>query len=154
VRLADRDALRLGAPSGSTWLRFEGVREIDGERIAATAIYILSAIGARAEDFRGTKRAFTEEVEKRYGVGVAAITQTIRAELLTGNDAAALKAPAGSPILRTVRRYYDAAGRLFVLSDTRHPAERFSYEMSFRRQSSPDTQMTPLSRSRRRSAAE
>ena len=133
--LASRDATRLGAKQSSKWLRIDGVRRVHGRPVAATSIFIAEAIGARLSDFRDSDHAVTEHIEQKYGISAATINQRISAELLTRADASLLEDKVGSPILRTIRRYFDAAERLFVISDSRHPAEIFSYEMSFRRAS-------------------
>lgn len=134
--LRGAEARRLGAPAGSRWLRLDGVRRAKAHTVAATTIFVANAVGAQAGDFKGQRRAVTEQIERRYGVAVAAIRQTIRAETIVTADAEALGADEGSPILRTIRRYFDASDRLFVVSDTRHPADRFAYEMNFRRDAS------------------
>jgi DNA-binding GntR family transcriptional regulator len=131
--LNQADASRLGAATGSKWLRIEGVRRIGARAIAATTIFVSEEIGAKPADLNHPDRAVTEHIESRFGVSVATIGQNISAGSLSKKDALLLSEKPGGPVLRTVRRYYDAAGRLFVISDSRHPADRFSYEMSFRR---------------------
>ena len=137
VTLTPTMAQRLHAPRGSRWLVLHGVRIADGALIAATSIYVSDVIGAKAADFRNSAKAVTEHIEARYGVSVASITQTIKAEELSKADAKALDAAAGAPMLRTIRRYFDAAERLFVISDTRHPSDRFVYEMAYKRDVKP-----------------
>jgi DNA-binding GntR family transcriptional regulator len=134
VTLSAGDAQRLGAPARSAWLNIEGVRRASGAPIAVTSIYVADAIGASVDDFRQSRRAVTEEIERRYGVAVESISQTIRAERMTAADAAALKVEPGAPIMRTVRRYAAASGRIFVISDTRHPGDRFAYDLHYRRE--------------------
>lgn len=130
-------AKQLGAKKGSQWLALHGSRNTDQGAIAATTIYVAETIGAKVKDFKNADKAITEHIEAKYGVSVAAITQTITAELLTVDDATTLNCDKGAPTLRTIRRYYDASERLFVISDTRHPSNRFSYEMSYRRAPKP-----------------
>lgn len=133
VSVNGQEGARIGAPRGSKWLRIDGVRRAGRHAVAATSIYIAHEIGARLADFSATDRAVTEVVEAQYGVSVASIVQRISAELLSCEDAATLGEAAQGPSLRTVRRYFDASERLFVASDSRHPADRFSYEMTFQR---------------------
>lgn len=133
LALSTARARRLGARRGSEWLALSGLRVAGGRAIAATTIYVLDALGAKPKDFEDASKAVTEHVEARYGVAVAQIRQTIAAETISKEDAAATGAAEGLPILRTIRRYYDAAERLFVISDTRHPSDRFVYEMAFRK---------------------
>jgi DNA-binding GntR family transcriptional regulator len=133
VALSAVDADRLGAARGSRWLRLDGVRRAGLEPVAATTVYVAEVIGAKPTDFRRGGCAVTETIEKKYGVATALIRQRIVAESLSKEDAAHLRRPAGSPGLRTLRRYYDAAEALFVISDSRHPGEGFAYEMTYRR---------------------
>jgi GntR family transcriptional regulator len=107
--------------------------DADLEPVAATTVYVAEVIGAKPTDFRRGGCAVTETIEKKYGVATALIRQRIVAESLSKEDAAHLRRPAGSPGLRTLRRYYDAAEALFVISDSRHPGEGFAYEMTYRR---------------------
>lgn len=132
-KLSPSLAAALGAPKATEWLVLKGVRRVNEQAIAATAIYIADAVGAKTVDFKDTSKAVTEHIEKKYGISVAGITQTIRAELLGKEDALALDAASAQPALRTIRRYYDASDRVFVISDTRHPSDRFTYEMSYKR---------------------
>ena len=135
VALTPASAKRLGAPRGSKWLVIHGLRMANDAPIAATTLYISDVIDAKPSHFKDASRAITEHIEKRFGVRVASITQTIKAATLSADDASSLKAKTGQPALWTIRRYFDAAERLFVLSDTRHPADRFEYEMTYKRRS-------------------
>lgn len=47
--------------------------------------------------------------------------------------AAELKAEAGSPALRIIRRYIDAAGEVFEISRSFHPAHRFTFCLEMNR---------------------
>lgn len=134
VRLSSKQAQVLGASKGSRWLALHGVRVADEKLIAATTIYIAHSIGAAADQLGDPEKAMTEHIEELFGVSVVSINQVIRAASMNENDANALKAEAGAPILRTTRRYFDAAERLFLISDSRHPADRFAYEMAYRRE--------------------
>ncbi|MEM9168844.1 MAG: GntR family transcriptional regulator [Pseudomonadota bacterium] len=128
------DAALYRGDAGSLWLRIDGRRAAGGKPIAATSILIADALGAAENDFADGADPVTETIERRYGVSIAKIRQSIRAETVAGDDADLLEVAAGAPCLRTIRRYYDAADALFVVSDSRHPADRFVYEMSYRRQ--------------------
>lgn len=133
VVLSASEAARLGAEKSTKWLKLDGVRRISDQPIAATTIYVAAAIGARPIDLKKPDRAITEHIEEKFGARVASISQRISSELLNKRDAAALGVPPGGTILRTIRRYFDTSNRLYVISDSRHPGDRFSYEMSFRR---------------------
>jgi len=133
ITLTVQQSQRLGANENSKWLHLAGIRLVEQKSIAATSIYVSSIIGAKPQDFRNSDKSITEHIENKYGVSVAFIRQSIKAEALSESDALILNAPAGQPVLHTVRRYFDAADRMFVVSDTRHPSDRFVYEMIYRR---------------------
>jgi len=126
-------AQRINAPKETKWLCLNGLRIVGNVPVAATSVYISAQLGANERQFRKAKEAVTEIIEKKFGISVSLIDQTIRAELLDKEDAKALGIKTGTPILRTIRRYYDASERLFLVSDSRHPAERFAYEMTYKR---------------------
>jgi len=125
ITLTVQQSQRLGANENSKWLHLAGIRLVEQKSS--------SIIGAKPQDFRNSDKSITEHIENKYGVSVAFITQSIKAEALSESDALILNAPAGQPVLHTVRRYFDAADRMFVVSDTRHPSDRFVYEMIYRR---------------------
>lgn len=126
-------ARRLDLPKGSRWLRLAGDRRRGEDVVALTTIYVAERIGAHPEDFRAADRAVTEEIERIYGVAPASITQTIGAELIGDADALRLGVSAPAAGLRTARKYFDAAGDLYVVSDSLHPADRFAYRMAYRK---------------------
>lgn len=131
--LSAKDAHRLNAAKNSRWLTLHGVRIAHDKPVAATSIYISASLGAKADQFDDPRKAVTEHIEQHFGISVASINQTIQAELLNKKDAETLGGDVGNPILRTTRRYYDESDRLFVVSDSRHPADRFAYDMTFKR---------------------
>ena len=123
----------LRAAKGSRWLRLIGLRFVGDTPITATTVFIAAQLGTKPSQFKNSEKAVTEHIEDKLGISVSAINQTIRAELLNKGDAKTLGTEPGGPILRTIRRYYDDSERLFLISDSRHPAERFAYEMSYKR---------------------
>ena len=131
--LSAADARAFDAPKDGEWLRLDGVRRAQGAPVAATTIRIAREVGAKPSDMADTSLPITELIERRFGLAAARVTQRISAGLLSDEDAAALDAAPGAPTLVTVRRYFDAADRLFVISDSRHPADRFAYEMTYTR---------------------
>lgn len=133
-RLAAAEARRVGAIKDSVWLRIDGVRRADGAPLAATTIRVAGWVGAAAVDLRHPRLAITEQIERKFGVTVDRIVQQIAGGLLSPADARLLGVAPGAASLITLRRYYDAADRPFVISLSRHPADRFAYEMSFRRE--------------------
>ena len=65
---------------------------------------------------------------------VAVVEQEIRAVSLTREQAAVLQAPPRSPALWVCRRYRNRHGQLVEMSESTHPADRFSYNTLLRRE--------------------
>jgi DNA-binding GntR family transcriptional regulator len=57
------------------------------------------------------------------------VTQDIQAVPASASVAGALKIARRSPCLRILRCYYDTDGRLFEISTSVHPGNRFAYAM-------------------------
>jgi len=132
--LNSNEATFLKASKESAWHRLQGIRVKDNHPLAITTIYVAEFLNIAAADLSDEKLAITEQLEDLTGISVGSIEQSIGATLLTEKNSATLEAQSGSAALRTVRRYYDQAGRLFVISDSHHPADRFLYEMTYKRQ--------------------
>lgn len=135
--MTDAEAERFQTSTEDYWLVLVGVRRAGAQPVAATTIYVADWTLAKPGDVSDPSLAVTEQIEKRFGISVGRIAQKISAGLLGAEDAEALGVASGAAMLQTTRRYADAKGRLFVISESRHPADRFSYEMVFERQKKP-----------------
>lgn len=131
--MTPEESENFGVDTGAHWLALSGIRRADGKRIAATTIFVADWIGATKEHLSDPDLAVTEQIERRFGIAVETIDQKVAAGLVDDEDAAALGEERGAAMLVTIRRYSDVKGRLFVVSESRHPGDRFSYEMTFRR---------------------
>jgi GntR family transcriptional regulator len=129
----DELAKVLRQPTGSLWITLEGVRRSHARALAATTIYLHPDFQDLASELRAWTGAATQLIALRTGVTAARIEQEISAVAVSKADARALDARPGEPALRTLRRYFDAAGRLLLASDNRHPGDRFIYAMDYRR---------------------
>ena len=120
----------LGIQPGSHWLRISSLRLNRGDGavpVGWTDVYVDAAytdLPARARAVPDTLVATL--IEQAYGHEVVEIRQDVTAVALPAHLAAALQAEAGSPALRLVRRYFAATGALIEISDTIHPADRFT----------------------------
>ncbi|WP_028694709.1 GntR family transcriptional regulator [Pseudomonas cremoricolorata] len=72
-------------------------------------------------------------IEAHFGRAIAVVDQQVRAVLLSAELAQALAAEAGSPGLRIIRQYRDEIGELMAVSETVHPADRFTLTTQMRR---------------------
>ena len=128
-------ARAMGVNVSGEFLHVHGLRGRAGEpAIALTDVYIRSDLAPQVQALVDLNGAVTEWIARERGVPTARIEQSIAAGGLTEREAKALKAEAGESALRTRRRYYDKGGRIIALSDTVHPAERFTYEMVLQRE--------------------
>jgi DNA-binding GntR family transcriptional regulator len=122
----------LGCPTGTRWLRISSLR-MDSDAntpIGWTDVYIDPAYAEIAETVRASPGTLISSlIESRYGRRIAEIQQEIRAVTVPDAVAGALQVKPGAAALRIVRRYLDAAGHVFEVSNTVHPAERFAVSM-------------------------
>ena len=72
-------------------------------------------------------------IETRYGRRIARIRQDIDATPVPKALAEELKAEAGSPALKIVRRYLDSTNEAFEISVSVHPAGRFTFSTELSR---------------------
>ena len=123
-------AKTLGCPAGSRWLRISSVR-LDARPatppVAWTDVYVPSDAADIVARMRASPEALVSTlIERRLGRPIVEVTQDATAVPLPERLARPLQADAGSPALRIVRRYVDAAGEVLEYSDTVHPAGRFT----------------------------
>ncbi|MFM2045264.1 MAG: hypothetical protein RLY86_3840 [Pseudomonadota bacterium] len=130
---ADGLAARLDLdPAG--WWELRG-RRVGGRPIGLTRILIRADLAPdRAAIAAGTTVA--EVVEQRTGVTADRIDQQISAMILDKDLARLLGTDPGTAALRTLRLYHEADGRLFIASESAHPADRFVYAMRYSRERS------------------
>lgn len=109
---------------------FSGPRGLAGQPpIAVTTILARRDLAPDAATICGLKGSVSEWIEQTHGVAVQKVVQRMEAVALNADAASALGVAAGSPALRTVRRYRDAGDDIILLSESLHPAGRFAYEM-------------------------
>ena len=132
-RLDTQEKQRLDVVSDEAWLVVAGLRRNDGKPFALSQIYIAPAYADIAPRLRAWDGAIQELIARDYNVGVQRIEQEISALNLDVEQARILRSDRGAASLQTLRRYYDGADHLMLASETVHPASRFVYTMSYRR---------------------
>lgn len=124
-------AKELGCTGGSRWLRISSLRMDSGGKkrpIGWTDVYVDSAYTGVAELARASPDTLVSSlIEEKYGRRIAHIRQDIEAVGIPKELSEPLDAKAGSPGLKIVRRYFDAAGVPFEISVSIHPAGRFTF---------------------------
>lgn len=132
----EAQALRIAQDDrAGPWLAIDGHRSLDGKTLAISRILLAPRFAGLEREAADWGRAFQELIAEQYGVHTDRVEQEISAQLLDQTEAKAFGVRTGDPALRTLRRYYDAAGGLILASDSLHPADRFVYAMSYRRDS-------------------
>lgn len=136
-RLLDAAAAEeIGFAPGRGVVRVEGLRWNRAETalpICLVEIFFDSLFNGIVGRIGSQDRPIADLIEERYRVRIETIRQEISAGRLPADTAAALSAVAGSPALVIKRWYFDAEGRMFQMTRSRYPAERFRYLAEFGR---------------------
>ncbi len=119
------------------WMRIEGRRGPEERLIGLTTVIIRRDCVPPRSALEKAETSLGELIEKSSDMVVARIDQEISAVTVERSTARALKTAAGAPALRARRLYYEKSGELFLASESIHPADRFSYKLTFTR-SGPD----------------
>jgi DNA-binding GntR family transcriptional regulator len=130
-------AKELGCPGGSRWLRVSSLR-MDGGRkglpIGWTDVYVDASYADIGDLVRESPDTLISElIETRYGRRINTIHQNINAMAVPKALSEELKVEAGSPALKIIRTYRDAAGDAFEISVSVHPADRFTFSVQLSR---------------------
>ncbi|MDX2159289.1 MAG: GntR family transcriptional regulator [Hyphomicrobiaceae bacterium] len=136
VEARGRLAELLGCRPKKPWMRIAGIRHgAHGEPPHCfNEVLIDSAYSALAQEAGSLRTAIWSLIETRFGETVVEVDQEIEATLLDAETARLLEAEPGEPALKFTRRYYVTGRRLVELSVSIHPADRFSYHMTIRRE--------------------
>jgi DNA-binding GntR family transcriptional regulator len=124
-------AEHLGLVAGGRWLRFRGVRMPGGpgDAIALTDAYLRHDLSGIVDRIAPGGDTIFRQVERLSGLRVSRVTQDIQAVAATPELASVLGIARRSPCLRILRCYFDADDRLFEISASHHPGDRFAYAM-------------------------
>jgi GntR family transcriptional regulator len=126
----------LDAGAGENWLRVEALRKLPDRKAAPicfTEIYIHPAF--RAVKGLGDRSAMPVymRIEEQFGERIGEIQQEIKAGALTKRIAGLLLSKPGAPALIVTRAYRNRRGEIIEVAISSHPADRFSYSQTFRR---------------------
>jgi len=125
----------LGCRPKKPWIRVAGVRHGSPNEPPHCFIelFIDEAYRSIAEEADTLRTAIWALIEERFGETVIEVDQVIEATVLDDDMARLLEAEPGAPALKFIRRYYVTGRRLVEMSVNIHPADRFSYKMTIRR---------------------
>jgi len=104
-------------------LRVKRVNLADGEPFAVVTVWCPAELGANLSRTDVEKTPFYELLE----IALKGATQTIGADLATGDIAALLDVPDGAPLLKCQRVTTDAAGTPVLVSEHLFPAHRTEF---------------------------
>lgn len=135
-KLRGRRAQEFGARPGTSWLHIRGVRAAaEGQTpFGLVEVWVDGRYAEAAMAAPPRRQPIFAAIEAAYGVQIEEVRQEVGGEVLDAASAAVLGVAPGSAALRVVRRYCAAGGRLVELSETLHPAARFRYAMTLRRE--------------------
>lgn len=124
----------LECKPGQAWIMAVGLRHREGDSapLARTQVYVPRAYGAALDGFGDGKTPIYELLQRRFGLQMAEVRQTISAVNLDAEAARALQVDTGSPGLHIVRKYYGSNDELLEVAVNVHPGERFSYSIAQR----------------------
>lgn len=136
-----RDALTPlpGSAPDHRWRLIEALRSMkSGEPIAWKQVYIDADYGAAAADVGKKRVPIYSLIEKRYGIRTVKVRQEIGAVAIPAAAARALKVRRGASGLELVRHYLDENERVFEVTLSLYPAERFRYSVELRLERASD----------------
>ena len=135
VRATRQLAQQIGCAVSSRWCRINALRKFKGSRLplCAVEIYVLPEFAGVAELIGRRPLPVYELIEQEFGLKVASVQVNLRAGVIAPELAKALVVEPGVPSLTVIRRYANAAQRMFEASVSHHPADRYTYSLELRR---------------------
>lgn len=126
-------AEQIASDTAGNWSRFSGVRRQGyGVRpIALTDAYLHEQLDDAVEalDLNASSKTLFSQIEQLTGFSAAAVTQDIHALASNKEIAEILEVEEGAPVLQILRCYIDGKGKVFEISVSHHPGDRFAYSM-------------------------
>ena len=134
IKAAGEALAVLGCRRGQEWIKLSGVRRKPGiaTPVCLITVYLHAALAGLEKRIPRSAGVIYPLVENELGVRITRIDQRIEAVPLDARQVAALGSKSAFG-LRVVRYYFDATDRLLEVSDSRHAAGQFAYEMRLRR---------------------
>ena len=122
---------QIGVPANGKWFMFHGTRRKDGRRrpIAVTEAWVHPDLSDAVAQIELDATTLFAQLEQYGKITVSRVTQDIQAIKAAKDIASDLGIDKDDPVLRILRCYFDDADRLFEISASYHPGERFAYSM-------------------------
>lgn len=128
----------IGFAAGRSVVRVEGVRwnEFETEQpICYVEIFFDSLYNMISPRIGTSDLPIADLIEDQYQVRIERIRQEVSASRLLPATAAMLGAEDGAPSLVIKRWYFDNNDRMFEMTRSQYPADRFRYVVNFGRSS-------------------
>lgn len=124
-------AEQIAVRTSGKWFRFRGVRlqAADDRPLALTDAYVIADLADAVAQITPGRNTLFRQITEAAGLTLAQVTQDIQAISASAEIAAALDIPRRSACLRILRCYFDQNQRLFEISVSHHPGDRFVYSM-------------------------
>ena len=129
-----KDALTpLPGEPGDTWRLLEAVRyEKSGVPIAWKQVYLDARYDAVASEIGKRTVPIYSLIEQRFGVKTEKVRQEISAMAIPAEAARALEVEPASSGLAILRHYIDSEERVFEVTMSLYPADRFRYSVELK----------------------
>lgn len=124
-------AEQIGTEHKRKWFVFHGKRRKAGRKrpIAVTVAWVNPDLADAVEKIDAGGATLFGQIEEHGKVTVSRVTQDIQAISASKHFAKDLGLEEGDPILRILRCYFDEKDRMFEISASYHPGDRFAYSM-------------------------
>lgn len=125
-----------GDAGGEAWLRVEGIRHVrlTTAPICFVIVHIPREYAAVIEELGEQPASLYALIERRFGLQLSSVEVDLSAGGVPEAQAALLEVEPGAPALLIRRRYFDQNGRVFEVSEGCHPAPRFTYRATLKRE--------------------
>jgi DNA-binding GntR family transcriptional regulator len=124
----------IGGAVGSSWYHIGGIRkQRDTEEVIAwTDIYILPQFASLTSEPEHSQVMVFEQIEKKYGTRIDRAEVDVYSIGVSADVAKKLGLKVDDPCLVIVRRYFDNQDKLFEVTFTYHPHNKYTYKMEFK----------------------
>ena len=131
-------AQRMQLPAGD-WLMIDGIRrvKVTAAPICYATICLLAEFADVVELVGVTTEPVYDLIAEHHGIRIAEVELSITPVGVPEAKAELMDVAPGTPALLVARRYHDQFGRVFQVSQSVHPADRFTYQMHWRRAATP-----------------
>lgn len=136
VTVASEAAALLGVAEGERLLRVDGIRRVrvTDAPICSTVLHIPTDYAAVVDEIGLAPGPVYALIERRFGLQLSAVEVDLTAGGVPEAQAALLEVEPGAPALMIRRRYLDQNARVFEVSESCHPAPRFTYRATLKRE--------------------